>query len=115
MRTSKKQGVMEKSSWPEPLRHPSVTGVFVGGCVDRGVGSAFPGKAHVHIHGPRAGWVCFRSTRWLNCTPLILHELAHAVTREGHTQTWREYLQAVGGTVKEIKGILSSYEYDHDT
>lgn len=82
-------GIQPKSAWPEALRHPEVRGVFIGGCVERGVGSSFRAKAQAHTHGARRGWVCFRSARWLGCRALLLHELAHVVTREGHTRSDR--------------------------
>jgi hypothetical protein len=33
-----------------PFDWPEVVGVFVGGCVERGVGSAFRRQAHAHNH-----------------------------------------------------------------
>lgn len=110
-------GVLAKEDWPSVLRHPAIHGVFVGGCVERGVGSIYRRvKAHTHIGGPHCGWVCFLSRRWIDCEPLLLHELAHAVTRERHTRTWREYLVAVGGTTKAVKGVMGNYDcdFDHD-
>lgn len=109
-------GVLARDAWPSSLRHPAVKGVFVGGCVERGVGSSYRRvKAHTHIGGPYCGWICFLSRRWLDCEPLLLHELAHAVTRERHVRTWREYLLAIGGTIKAVKGVMANYEQDHDS
>lgn len=104
-------GKLPKSEWPDELKHPEVKGVFVGGCVARGVGSRFRSKAHAHIHGEHRGWICYLVARRLKSRLLNLHELAHIVTREGHTKRWREYLLQIGGTLDEVleedgKGVL---------
>lgn len=97
-------GKQAKKDWPIELRHPEVRGVFVGGCVDRGVGSKFRAKAHAHTGGKNLGWICFRSARWLHVRELLLHELAHIVVREGHTRRWRAFLLQIGGTLDEVYG-----------
>jgi hypothetical protein len=93
--------------------HPEVRGVFVGGCVERGVGSRFRAKAHAHFAGPHRGWICFLSAKWLHVRALWLHELAHVVTREGHTARWRLFLLQIGGTLDPVfdngVGVLKSY------
>jgi hypothetical protein len=91
---------LPRKDWLTP--HPELRGVFVGGCVERGVGSKFRAKAHAHTAGPFRGWICFRGSRWLHVRMLWLHELAHVVTREGHTRRWREYLLAIGGTLDPV-------------
>lgn len=84
---------------------------FVGGCVARGDGSKFRAKAHTHTKGsPHHGWICFRSTKWLQCKELLIHELAHALTNDGHTDKWRKKVLELGGTIKEVPGIMRSYE-----
>ena len=103
------QGVLPAAAWPLALLHPEVRGVFVGGCVERGVGSRFRAKAHAHTHGPRLGWICFLSAARLTSRELCLHELAHVITREGHTARWREFLLQIGGTLDEVPGVLQSY------
>lgn len=105
------KGKLPQSEWPEELKHPEVKGVFVGGCVERGVGSRFRRKAHAHTHGEHRGWICYLSEKRLKSKLLNLHELAHIVTREGHTKRWREYLLQIGGTLDEVleedgKGVL---------
>jgi len=77
---------------------------FVGGCVERGDGSSFRRKAHAH-NGERSdpyfGWICIRSHRRV-LTPrgqpsrLVWHEVAHILTRQGHTARWREMAVALG-------------------
>jgi|SRR5579885_1644468 len=103
------KGKQPKDAWPADLKHPEVKGVFVGGCVARGIGSRFRAKAHAHTHGPYQGWVCFLSDKWLSCRELCKHELAHVVTKDGHTKRWRDYLLQIGGTLDEVPGILRSY------
>lgn len=105
-----KIGSLPRRQWPQLLRHPKVQGVFVGGCVDRGIGYRFRHMAHAHIVGPYLGWICFRSGRHVDRRELLLHELAHVVTQEGHTRTWREYLLAIGGTLKAVPGLLRAYQ-----
>jgi len=93
--------------------HPELRGVFVGGCVARGVGSKFRAVAHAHTTGVHRGWICFRSRLWLHVRALWLHELAHIVTRSGHTPRWRLFLIQIGGTLDPVhdngKLVLQSY------
>lgn len=71
--------------------------VFVGGCIERGIGSSFRRKAHAHNHAtdPNFGWVCVRSTRRViqdsgKPTRLMWHEYAHIlVPNQGHTKKWK--------------------------
>ena len=83
--------------------------VFIGGCMERGVGSAFRHQAHAHNSkiDPNFGWLCFRSIKRLgkyhtiandNGTVLIvvdkpsrllLHEYAHILApNQGHNKTF---------------------------
>ena len=89
--------------------HPELRGVFVGGCVERGKGSRFRAKAHAHTSGPHRGWICFRNVVALADRATRLHELAHVVTREGHTRRWREFLLQIGGTLDPVPGISRDY------
>jgi hypothetical protein len=93
-------GCLPRFAWL--VKHPELRGVFVGGCVSRGVGSKFRAKAHAHTTGEHRGWICFRSTRWINIRELWLHELAHVVTRDGHTDRWRAFLVQIGGTLDPV-------------
>lgn len=103
------KGKLPQSKWPEELKHPEVKGVFVGGCVSRGVGSRFRAKAHAHTSGEHCGWICFLSEKRLTCRMLCLHELAHIVTKEGHTKRWRDFLLQIGGTLDPVGDILRDY------
>jgi len=91
-----------------------VAGIFIRGCIEDGPGYAFPATAHAHLSGVHAGWICYRSGRHVHRVELQLHELAHVVTLEGHTRTWREYLLSIGGTLKAVPGILRDYTQDRD-
>lgn len=93
------QGVVPPEHVPECLRRPEVAGVFVGGCVERGVGSSFRAQAHAHTSGDRFGWICIRGWKRLYQRGLMLHELAHVLTRQGHTDEWRACLRELGGRV----------------
>lgn len=105
------KGKIPVAEWPVELKHPEVKGVFCGGCVARGVGSRFRAKAHAHTgrNDPHRGWICFLSDKRLTERLLCLHELAHIVTKEGHTKRWRDYLLQIGGTLDEVPGLMRSY------
>lgn len=83
--------------------------MFVGGCVDRGDGSSFRAKAHAHTKGHNKGWLCFRRRDRLNCLPLVIHELAHLVCGQGHTDKWRETVIRLGGTLDSVPNVLKDY------
>jgi len=82
--------------------HPELAGVFVGGCVERGIGSRFRHQAHAHTGGlDFPGWVCVLSRRRLftasgGPSQLMLHELAHVLTGHGHDDVWRAKCREVG-------------------
>ena len=77
-------------------------GVFLAGCVDRGDGSSFRRKAHAHTGGNNKGWICVRSRHRLMGTSgkpslLMWHELAHLISRQGHTAKWRDTMRQLCG------------------
>ena len=86
-------------------QYPQLAGVFVGGCVKRGDGSSFRARAHAHtVHAGQTmpGWICVRSAKRLynadgRVSNLMLHELAHILTNEGHTDKFRNKLRELGG------------------
>jgi hypothetical protein len=89
---------------PVPMMMPEVAGIFVGGCVERGVGSKLnPNKialAHAHI-GTEAsrGWICYRSPQIFQNPQyayVLWHEYAHIMSNEGHTQMWRQVMYQLG-------------------
>lgn len=98
--TVRHQGVVPPEGIPEVLRRPEVAGVFIGGCVARGLGSSFRAQAHAHTSGEHLGWICIRGWRRLYQRQLLLHELAHVITRQGHTDRWRNCLRELGGRVE---------------
>jgi hypothetical protein len=104
------RGDLKRADWPACLLgHPKQRGIYVGGCVARGRGSSFRAKAHSHIHGQWFGWICVRSGARLSDDALMLHELAHILVEQGHTDTWRKRLLELGGTL-ERTGSLRSYQ-----
>lgn len=81
--------------------YPEVVGVFVGGCVERGVGSSFRAQAHAHTSGEHKGWICVRSQKRLltargGLSQLMLHEIAHILVMQGHTDAWRAKCRELG-------------------
>src|SRR3990167_8955476 len=81
-------------------------GIFYGGCIERKEGSSFRRKAHAHLaRGKKArnyeGWICYRSAKRLRQINLLIHELAHIVSNEGHTDKFRQ-------TEKQIRKLANN-------
>ena len=71
--------MLRANGWP-------VLGVYVGGCVSRGVGSSFRALAHTHTRDgdPYLRWICVRSAKRVltdsgKPTRILLHEVAHVI------------------------------------
>jgi len=80
-------------NWPPEVR------VFIGGCSDRGVGSRFRAQGHTHVDKP---WICVLSPRRIYLGEsdrprrLMMHELAHHLSGQGHTDKWRAVMRDLG-------------------
>ena len=88
---------------PRPEGMPEVAGLFIGGCVKRGVGSSFRAQAHAHTAaGEHTGWVCVRAARRVYIgesdrpSRLLWHEYAHVLTGHGHDDVWRAKMRELG-------------------
>lgn len=99
--TSEETGVK-----PVPDDMPGVKGVYVGGCVDRGVGrlslktSCPAAHAHNNRRDVHFGWVCFQTPDYFRDKELRLHELAHINTPgHGHDDAWRSEMTRMGQTI----------------
>lgn len=111
---------------PAPESMPEVAGIFVGGCIARGVGSSFRARAHAHNHptDDHYGWVCVRAARRV-LTPtgkpsrLLMHEYAHILTpKHGHDAAWRRTMARLGQRVPAPRprgrGVTTWYATDED-
>jgi len=94
--------VLPKSEWPECLLgYERLKGIFVGGCVDGK--KSFRRVAHAHTaKSDHAGWICVRKAARVGDRRLMLHELAHILTDEGHTDAfYAKVAELNGGTLPE--------------
>lgn len=71
--------------------------VHVGHCVADG--KRFRAQAHAHVNGAYRGWICVLSAKRTTDRNLMLHEIAHAISGEGHTNGWRRTLVSIGGSL----------------
>lgn len=92
---------------PVPSDMPGVRGVYVGGCVRRGIGridletSCPEAHAHNHRRSPHFGWVCFQLPEYFEDKATRAHELAHIrVPGEGHTDRWRAEMIRLGQVIE---------------
>lgn len=102
------KGELSHDLWPDELlaHKEMLKGVFIGGCIDRGIGSSFRALAHAHKPtSTHAGWICLRASRRLYNKDLVLHELAHILQPGGHTDKWRNKLIEIGGKVSDAMGM----------
>ena len=86
----------------EILKFPEVKRIFAGGCYQRGEGSRFRAKAHTHL---ASGIICVLSVKRLTDRMVMLHEAAHAITKLGHVDKWRNKLLEIGGTLDETDSL----------
>lgn len=101
-------GAVHRGDIPAWLRHPSVRGLFVGGCIERGPRLGPRAKAHSHIGGTCGGWICFRKAERLQDKMLGIHELAHVVSGEHeHNAKWRACVLRLGGTLDATESMRS--------
>jgi hypothetical protein len=84
---------------PIVLQRSEVIGVFVGGCIIGEFVDSHLAHAHTDLENPAQGWICFKDEIYLNHVNICLHELAHILTNQGHTDVWRKKLLEIGGTL----------------
>lgn len=106
-------------------KHKDYKGTFVKGCVVRGDGSSFRAKAHAHIDPKNKyfGWICVRSPKRvfmkdkfpIKPSLLMIHELAHILSKSGHTDKWRKKVKELGGRIPRhcTKAAYKARGYGH--
>lgn len=93
--------ILPQEEWPAILHeHYSVAGVAIGGCVDGNHWFRKLAHAHTGRRDKYRGWICFLSPRRLAEPRLLIHELAHILTGQGHTDTWRRMVLQLGGKLE---------------
>ena len=98
------EGRATMATLPKPQEMPLLSGIFVGGCVDRGEGSRFRARAHAHNrrNDLSFGWVCFLSEKRVltasgKPSRILWHEYAHILTpNHGHDDAWRATMKRLG-------------------
>lgn len=90
---------LHRAVWPDALRTRSaLAAVYVGGC---GLSGGRLGRQRAHTHtGLRAPVICYRDDEVLKDEQTTLHELAHAISGEGHTARFRRVLKEIGGGLR---------------
>lgn len=111
--TPKPRTVWEWGPRECPFDWPEIKGLFIHGCIERGVGSSFRHQAHAHCESddPHLGIICIRSHRrifgmtrteagiWIQTdrpSRLMWHEYAHILTGRGHDDVWRAKMRELG-------------------
>lgn len=122
---------IDKVSIPEYLQmlDPRIK-IFIGGCIERGIGSSFRHTAHAHnsthygklkVIDPDFGTICFRSIKRIGRyktieyedgsitikiikpSQTLLHEIAHILTpNHGHDKKWLEEYIKLGASKGKI-------------
>jgi len=92
------------SKRPDFLKSEFVAGICVCECVRDGLHDDFPELAHAHCdaHDPFCGWICVKNPEHVSFKPLMLHEVAHILVNDGHTDKWRKTLLMIGGTLDSV-------------
>lgn len=106
--------MLPRKEWPLILQHPKVKSISVGGCPcpDDCLKPMFiRGKKYLPmaIAHDDIGHISFINKRVMNIKYIQIHELAHILTKEGHTDKWRNTVLELGGTLKKMK-YAKSYE-----
>lgn len=80
--------------------YEELLGVHVGGCVLGGEWDK-EHSAHAHIQGWGTGYICMPSMEQFFTETTLIHELAHVLSKRGHTLNWaREYVRLDNGKHK---------------
>ena len=91
------------NKYPEFLKpfKDAIRGVQVGECVETGKPLDLDEFGHAHIGLAYQGHICVSSKYYLRSKAVILHEVAHVLTLEVHTDRWRRTLLEIGGSLDE--------------
>lgn len=101
------KGSVPREHWPQILRDFPCRGVHVGECV---TGKPLRHAAHAHTHTDPIGHICFRSSNQFHDYSTVVHELAHVITRQGHTRRWFECLKRLPGSESAVEWASKRYK-----
>lgn len=89
---------LHQKRWPKYLQeYQELKGIWIGQCFGGYAWEEHPPElAHAHKED---GWICLRQHNFINSRLLMLHELAHVLTRSDHNKKWRRKLLSLGGTL----------------
>lgn len=101
------KGIVPREHWHKVLKDFPCRGVHVGSCID---GKRISHSAHAHTSGEFEGWICFRSHNVFHNHSTVVHELAHVITRQGHTKRWFECLKRLPDSGDAVKWASERYK-----
>lgn len=110
---SPKPVILPRALYPAAIKPHArrIRGVCLFGCIDPSGATPLRAEHEAHVHVDRSarvafeGWICIRTARALGFRELLLHEVAHLLTRRGHDERWRRKVREIGGKLGPVWGL----------